>query len=66
MMVNADFARFCADLEKFLDDQYEKYKDTDMQHMYPHVDVQVYVEGDLAAKFYEEGIDFYPKDEEKP
>lgn len=54
-----DFARFAADIEEAYEAICEKYPDDFFTTWEPTI--RLYSYGDLAAKFYEEGIEFWPK-----
>lgn len=63
-VINEDMAMYFAELSKFLDSQFDKYKNTYMEHVFPGMQVQVKNEDGLIAKFWEEGIEFYPDEKE--
>lgn len=63
-IVNGDFAAFAAELgrefERILDEHLKR--GSDIQHHVP-IGLRLITVDGVAAKFYEEGIEFYPEGE---
>lgn len=58
-IIAADLARFAADLNEAYEAVCEKYPDEFFDLFHPTIALYSY--GEVAAKFYEEGIEFYPE-----
>lgn len=59
--VNRDLARFASDIQEAYEAICERYPDEFFTTYQPSI--RLYSYGDLAAEFYEEGIEFYPKED---
>lgn len=63
--VNPTLLRFALEIEKFIDELYEKYaaENRDFYEIYEPA-IRLYTVDGLTAVFYEEGIEFYPEEKD--
>lgn len=62
--VNPTLAKFAVELSEIIDKLFDKYsvQDAAFYEIY-EPEIRLYTTDGLTAKFYEEGIEFYPKKE---
>lgn len=63
--VHPALARFTADLSEAIDRISNDPTHNEYFELFENTQIQLSAYGELIAKFWEEGIEFYPKDEKK-
>lgn len=62
-IVNPKLARFALDVQEAWTAICEKPEHDEFFNLFGNVNIKVYTGDGLTLEFYEEGIDFYPKEE---